>query len=403
MVNPWRGLGQLPRELWVVFTTTLINRMGMMALPFLVLYLTRSLHFTSDQAGYIYIAYGIGSLISSPFSGKLSDLLGHRRLMLLSLFLTGFVLMAFPFAQDFAVVLLVTVVWSVVSEAYRPSSLAVIMDLSSPEQRKAAYAVHRLAINIGMSFGPAVGGFLVLVSYPMLFYVNGLTSIISGLVFVLLPWRVVERPDVKASGSEPEETGKANPFTDTKLIYFLLAMLPAIIVFFQHSSSMSLFLVNDLHLPESAYGILFTINTGLIIFIEVSLNLAMASWRHRTALALGTFLVAAGFGAMALASDMLTAAITVVIWTFGEMIMLPTAAAYMGQIAPPERRGEYMGYYQMSFGIAFIIGPWIGLQVYEHYSGQTLWVVMFLIGLLSSMMMWRLKEHETDPDLSRVK
>ena len=390
MINPWRGLGQLPRELWIVFTTTLINRMGTMALPFLVLYLTRSLQFSSDQAGYIYIAYGVGALVTAPFAGKLSDAVGHRRLMLLSLFLTGIVLLVFPLATNFLVVLIIAMIWSIVSEAYRPSSLAVIMDLSSPEQRKAAYALHRLAINIGMSFGPALGGFLVLVSYPMLFIVNGATTLLAGLVFLLLPWHVQEhRADVsKNISSEP----MISAFKDRAMIYFLIAMLPVIIVFFQHSSSMSLFLVNDLRLPESAYGILFTVNTGLIILIEVAMNIAMAHWTHRRALTLGTFLIAAGFGAMALADGMLTAALTVVIWTFGEMITLPAAAAYMGQIAPPARRGEYMGLYQMTFGLAFIIGPWLGLQLYDHFNAHILWGAMFGIGLIGTLMMGRLRE-----------
>ncbi|KAB2878177.1 MFS transporter [bacterium] len=394
MLNPWRGLGQLPRELWIVFATTLINRMGMMALPFLVLYLTRSLNFSSAQASYIYVGYGVGALVTAPFAGKLSDLVGHRRLMLLSLFMTGAVLLAFPLASDFFIVLIVTLIWAVVSEAYRPSSLAVIMDLSLPEQRKAAYALQRLAINIGMSFGPAIGGFLVLVSYPLLFIVNGLTTLVSGIVFLILPWRVQEHhTDVsdKIDLKSPP-TPKLNSFKDLKLIFFLAAMLPVVIVFFQHASSMSLFLVNDLLLPESAYGILFTINTGLIILIEVAMNIAMAHWPYRRALTLGTFLIAAGFGAMAFANGMPAVAVTVVIWTFGEMIVLPTAAAYMGHIAPASRRGEYMGLYQMMFGLAFIIGPWLGLHLYEHFNAQVLWAAMFGIGILSTLMMRQLRE-----------
>lgn len=122
------------------------------------------------------------------------------------------------------------------------------------------------------------------------------------------------------------------------------------------------------------------------------MNIAMAHWTHRRALTLGTFLIAAGFGAMALADGMLTAALTVVIWTFGEMITLPAAAAYMGQIAPPARRGEYMGLYQMTFGLAFIIGPWLGLQLYDHFNAHILWGAMFGIGLIGTLMMGRLRE-----------
>ena len=60
-MNPWRGLGRLPRELWVLFIATLVNRAGTMALPFLTLYVTRGLGLTAGRAAYI------GGCASSSF------------------------------------------------------------------------------------------------------------------------------------------------------------------------------------------------------------------------------------------------------------------------------------------------------------------------------------------------
>lgn len=390
-MNPWKSLRELPKELWVIFTTTLVNRTGTMALPFLVLYLTRNLNFSSDQAAWVFIGYGIGALVSAPFSGRLSDFLGHRKVMLLSLFLSSIVMMAYPLAQSFAVVFGATVTWAMMSEAFRPASLAVITDMTQPGQRKSAYALQRLAINIGMSIGPAVGGFLVLVSYPTLFIVNGGFALMAGFVLMFAPWRIISH-DMTIQTQHHEGIA----YKDKRLMYFLMAVVPVVMVFFQHESSMPLYLVNDLHLHESAYGILFTINTALIIVAEVWLNMKMSHWKHSHTLALGAVLVGLGFGAMILTVDMWTVAGSVVIWTFGEMILFPGLAAYMGEIAPPNRRGEYMGYYQMTFSLAFILGPWIGIQIYEHWGPDALWIGMLGLGVVSAGMLGRIRSNHVN-------
>jgi predicted MFS family arabinose efflux permease len=392
-MNPWRGLDQLPRENWILFTTAVINRSGTMALPFLVLYLTRSLGFTSDQAALILIGYGVGSLVTAPLAGRLCDLIGARIIMQLSFFLSGGLLIVFPMVSQFSAVMAITVLWAILSEAFRPANLAMITDLVAPEQRKAAFALNRLAINIGMSIGPAAGGFLVMISYPILFWVNGATAILAALVLTFVPWKP-RYPHPAAYPSNGSEE-KSSLLSDRRIIYFLAAMLPVLIVFFQHTSSMPLFLVNELHLPESDYGILFTLNTGLIIFLEVSLNLRMAHWPHRKALSLAALLVAVGFGSMMFSSDFFTVAITLAIWTFGEMILFPGASAYMAELAPPDRRGEYMGYYQMTFSLSFILGPWIGLQTYDHGGTNILWGGAFVLGGVSALMMSRISDNAT--------
>lgn len=163
---------------------------------------------------------------------------------------------------------------------------------------------------------------------------------------------------------------------------------------------MPLFLVRDLGVPASTYGLLFTINTGLIILLEVPLNLAMAGWRHQRALALGALLTGAGFGAMALAGNIYEIAATVVVWTFGEMILLPGSSAYAAEIAPADRRGEYMGLYVMSFSTAFTVGPWLGTEVYERFGGSVLWGAAFLCGCLAAAIMARLPD--TDSPIQRA-
>lgn len=401
-MNPWRGLGHLPRAVWILSFVTLINRMGMMALPFLVLYLTKNLGYAATTAGLVITVYGFGALIFAPISGRLSDRFGPFRLMQYSLLLSGVILLCFPLAAKLEVILPLTLLWAIISEAFRPASLSAITGIVPPEQRKTAYALNRLAINLGMSIGPAAGGFLILISYSMLFWVDGATSILAGTVLTL-----ALRNDRKFSAAIAQlqaevSTSKAAAnatrrmaLADNKLLFFLLAIIPVIIVFFQHESTLPLFLVSDLHLPESTYGILFSVNTILIVLTEVPLNLAMAHWSHRHTLALGAFLLSAGFGANIFAAGLFGAALSVIIWTFGEMVFLPGAAAYMAEIAPTERRGEYMGLYQMTFSIGFTLSGWIGTVLFQHTGATILWMAMFLAGCVSAAALWRIDRTQS--------
>ncbi|PYQ37598.1 MAG: hypothetical protein DMF55_00370 [Acidobacteria bacterium] len=112
-------------------------------------------------------------------------MLGPMHVIRDSLFASGGILLLFPFARTHASVIGMTLALSLAAEAFRPASLAVVADLVRPAQRKPAFALTRLAINLGMSVGPALGGFLATVSFRSLFLVNGTTSIAAGILLVL--------------------------------------------------------------------------------------------------------------------------------------------------------------------------------------------------------------------------
>ena len=403
-MNPWRSLRHLPRAVWILSFVTLINRAGMMALPFLVLYLTKNLGYAATTAGLVISVYGFGALIFAPISGKLSDRFGPFRLMQYSLLLSGVILLCFPLAAKLEVILLLTLLWAIISEAFRPASLSAITGIVPPEQRKIAYALNRLAINLGMSIGPAAGGFLILISYPMLFWVDGATSLLAGVVLAFALRKdqkfLAAIAQLQTEVAWSQTTAKASPRTalaDKRLFFFLLAIIPVIIVFFQHESTLPLFLVSDLQLPESTYGILFSVNTILIVLTEVPLNLAMAHWSHRHTLTLGALLFGVGFGANIFATGLFSAALSVIIWTVGEMIFLPGAVAYMAEVAPAERRGEYMGLYQMTFSLGFTLSGWIGTTLFQHAGSVALWAMMLLAGCVSAAALWRIDRKKSTP------
>jgi len=390
MRHPWSGLGGLPRGIWVLFAVSLVNRLGTMFLPFLVLYLTRQLGFTPGNAAAMIALYGAVGIAVSPLAGRLADRWGAERVMTLSLFSSGALLVAFPLARSHAAVAAMTVAIAVTAEAFRPANLSLATHVVPGESRKAAFSLLRLAINLGMSVGPAAGGFLAAISFPALFWVDGATSLLAGLVLVFWP----VGPGASAAREEsPPPPG--NPLSavlsDGRYLYFLAATLPVIFVFFQHEAALPLFLVRDLGRSPSTFGLLFSLNTLLIVFLEVPLNLATAGVAHRRTLFAGSLLVAAGFGLYALPGGLPAVVLGTVVWTFGEMVLLPGLSSYVADVAPAALRGTYMGLYSMTFSVGFALGPWLGTLLLDSRGATVLWVSMFALGTVSAGLLARVR------------
>lgn len=384
--NPWRGLRGLPPEVWTVAGTTLVNRMGMMVLPFLVLYLTQHLGYPPATAGLVLTVFGVGGLVSAPVAGRLCDRVGALRVMQGALLLSGGLLLLFPLARGLQAVLGLTLLWALVSEAVRPASLAALTGSLPPEKRTPAIALNRLAINLGMSVGPAVGGFLAMASFPLIFVVDGLTSLAAGLGLTLAIWKLGLRRHEDLAAEHAALTGSVpcGVLRDGRMLVFLAGLFLLGVVFLQHEGALPVYLVRDLGLPTSFYGMIFAVNTVMIVLLEVPLNLAMAGWPHRRALVLGAALCAAGFGALVLASEPWSVVLTVVVWTFGEMIFFPVSATYASELAPPGRQGAYMGAYSMAWGLAFTLGPAAGTALLDRFGAAALWSTMLAVGLVSA-------------------
>jgi MFS family permease len=314
--------------------------------------------------------------------------------MQLSLLASGLVTLTIPAAREPVSLYVIVFVWALTAESLRPASMAALGDLVPPERRKPAFTLVRLAINLGMSLGPALGGFLAMSSFRLLFFVDGGTTLVACLVLALAPWRT--RSDGPESMPETidetavQHTSRA-AHADARLLVFLFAGMIVSCVFFQQMAAMPLYLVRDLGFTEATYGLLSAINTVIIVLCEVPISSLTSHWPHRVGLVLGSTLFAVGFGALAFVDDIWSAVGSIVVWTFGEMLLMPAMSAFVADIAPPDRRGEYMGLYTMAFSISFTIAPGLGTEVLDRFGASAVWIGCLVTGLVAAAIFSRCK------------
>ena len=392
-MNPYKGLKELPHDMWVLFFTSLINRSGTMVIPFLALYLTKKIGVSPAEAGTALLVYGAAAFLAAPITGRISDKFGPLKVMKFALYGSGVLFFVYSFITNYYWILIASFILAAVNEAFRPANLSMISELVAPHQRRIAFALNRLAINAGMSIGPVIGGFLTLIDYHYLFYVNAFASIVSGIYLSSTKWSSLVT-------EKSEETSvilpglKASILSDKKFIFFLLAIIPANFVFFQHLGALPLYIVNDLGYTTAAFGLFGAINTVLIIIVEVPLNNWMNNISYKTSLLIGALLSGIGFGGFTFATTTFAIVIAIIIFTFGEMIFFPVTASYASEIAPENKRGEYMGYYQMTFSFGFSAGPWLGTVVYQHFGSFVLWSGAFVFGLITALLMFFIKDRQ---------
>ena len=394
-MNPWKGLKGLPHDMWALFFTSLINRSGTMVIPFLALYLTKKIGVSPAEAGAALLVYGAAAFIAAPLTGKLSDNIGSIKVMKFALYGSGVLFFIFSFITNYNWILVAIFFLAAVNESFRPANLSLITEIVAPSQRRMAFALNRLAINAGMSIGPVIGGFLTLIDYHYLFYANAVASIAAGIYFSSVKWSSLS----SEKAVEPLEDKLRVKFAilnDKYFLFFLLAVIPANLVFFQHLGALPLYIVDDLGYTTPACALFGSIHTVLIIIAEVPLNNWMNNVSYKKTLMLGALFAGIGFGGFVIATTTIPLVIAIIVFTIGEMIFFPITAAYTSEIAPADRRGEYMGYYQMTFSFAFSAGPWLGTVVYQNYGSVILWSGALVLGLISAALMFFVRERKTN-------
>jgi MFS family permease len=371
------SLRALPRPAWVLFFGTFLNKFGAFVVPFLTIYLTKQ-GYTVTEAGMAVGAYGLGGLFASLLGGHLADKLGRRETIALSMFSGAATMMLLSQAHHLALIIVLTVLTGLASEFYRPASSALLTDLVPPSQRVTAFSTLRMAFNAGFAFGPAMAGFIAAFGFFWLFAGDAATSVLYGVVALFALPRGVYNPQANASWGEALKVLRR----DFKLHQLLLANFAIGLVFFQIASTFGLY-VTELGFSNATYGVLVSLNGALIVLAELPLTTITRRFPARRVMAVGYLIIGVGFGMNYFAHSVTALAVCMAIFTFGEMVTMPMVSAYVANLAPADMRGRYLGVSGLTWSLALILGPGLGMKLFS-YSEPMYWLANGIISLMAA-------------------
>lgn len=375
----WASVRSMPPAAWVLFAGSFVNRFGSFVLVFLVIWLTEN-GYSPAQAGAAVSAYGVGALGASLLGGYLADRIGRRNAIALSMLSAAATMLALSQADTLPLVLGLSVLAGLTAELYRPASAALLADLVPSEQRVTAYALYRLAINLGFAAGPAVAGLLAERSFFLVFLGEAITSALFGIAALLfLPQGVRSQRHEEAPG-ELVRAIRA----DRRFQLFLVASLLTAFVYFQAQGALPLHVV-DQGFSFATFGALISLNGLVVVLLELPIAVVAQRYPRRPVIALGSALTGLGFALTAWATDVPLLALTVFIWTIGEIVSAPSSQAYVADLAPPHLRGRYQGAWGLTFGLGLILAPVLGTAVFA-VSPTALWLSCGVLGLVAALL-----------------
>jgi MFS family permease len=375
----------LPRSVTTLQVGGLVNAFGNgITLPFLFIYLHNVRGIGLGIVGLIVGTHAVASIVAGPLFGVLIDRFGGRRLLATALGIL---------AGGYALYPLVDVAWQGFAVAaitgigvggFWPSQSTLVAGLTPPDQRPAAFAMQRVVMNLGIGLGALAGGLIATTespgSFTVLFLANALTFVVYGAVMLAL----VPSPELGARApGAVAATERAGSYRDVIRHRAFVAVigLNALFIFagFSGFELLPVYAKNEAAVSETQIGIVFLVNTIVIVLLQLPIARLAQGRRRMPALGLlgllwaGAWLVVplAGSKTAGVATLLLVGAMT--IFAIGECLHGAVHAPLVSDLAEPRLLGRYMALSALSWQVGFALGPAVGGFVLD-YSPNATWL-----------------------------
>jgi predicted MFS family arabinose efflux permease len=375
--------GGLPRTFWYLWTGTLINRLGSFILIFLAIYLTTVRGFSELQAGLVLGMWGAGGAVGTMVGGVLTDRWGRRPTLLTAHLGAAGMMLALGFARELWLVAAGALLLGTFAEAARPAFAAMMVDVVPERDRLKAFSLNYWAINLGFACAAVLAGLAAQAGYLLLFVVDATTTLATAtIIFVKVrETRPARAARPHAPAGTPTRGGLAVVLTDRVFLGFTVLNLFAALVFLQHISMLPIAMGQD-GLTPATYGSVIALNGVLIVAGQLFVPRLIRGRSRSHVLALATIVMGVGFGLTAFADGAWFYALTVLIWTLGEMLSSPSNSTLIAELSPAAHRGRYQGVFSLSWQIAGASAPILGGLVRQQLGNSALWLGCAGVGVL---------------------
>jgi predicted MFS family arabinose efflux permease len=391
----WRRIaGGLPRDYWILWSGLLVNRIGLLAFPFLSFFLI-SRGIPQNVAASAVSCWGIGGLSASFFGGWSADSIGRKITLLTGLFFSAVTMFTLPWCSSLLFIYVCAFLAGFAFDFQRPAVSAAVADLVPLSDRVRAFSLLYWAVNIGASIAPLIGGLLAPISYHVLFGFEGTTALLYFAIIFF--WFREPRRHTQGARRSPFAA-----FADRRLV--LLCSLACLLTgqFFQAYSTLPL-VMRQRGMDAADFSHALMVNGITVVLLSIPISRLLQRWTPATGLTMASVCTGTGFFLTQFARSVPEYAGTVFIWTLGEIAMAATTPALISRIAPPGQQGVYQGSYSMSWSLGILLGPVVGGFILQTVGDHVLWTGCGGFGLLAAIGFWFLFgkiDDVTQPEMS---
>ncbi|HUH25337.1 MAG TPA: MFS transporter, partial [Flavobacterium sp.] len=382
-ISAYQGLSQTT---WLLALVMFINQSGSMVLPFLGVYMSTVLEFSLKNTGVVLSTFGVGSILGSLVGGWLTDKIGSYKIQAFSLFFSIPFYLILPIFKSFEALCLAIFFLSFIKELFRPANSASVSYYAKPENITRAFSLNRMALNLGYSIGPAIGGFLAAVSYDFLFYTNGVMSFLAGLLFVFYFRNKKGNTPEKVIAKKSKAMHTQNAYTDGKFLLFSFLIAIYAFCFFQILNTLPLFYKNVALMDEKEVGLLMAFNGIVVFLLEMALvHYAEKKFTLTTNMIIGSLFCGAAFLVLLPSHAIWILYLSIFLISISEILIMPFASTVAVSRSNSFNRGSYMGLNGISFSVAFITSPFLGTLIAENYGYTNLWIFNCLMIVIATV------------------
>ncbi|MCT9080388.1 MDR family MFS transporter [Streptomyces fulvoviolaceus] len=395
----------LPREFWWLWTSTLVNRLGAFVATFMALYLTLDRGYSASYAGLVASLHGLGGVVSSIGAGVMTDRLGRRPTLLIAQSGTAASVALLGFMHHPVAIAGVAFLVGMASNASRPAVQAMMADIVRPEDRVRAFSLNYWAINLGFAVSSMGAGFIAAYSYLAGFLIEaGMTAVCAVVVFLKLP---ESRPSLNKNAEEAtDDVGLGTVLRDRRFMSVVGLSFLVALIFQQGSIGLPVAMGNAGFTPAD-YGMAIAVNGVLIVALQIPVTRFIQHRDPKRLLVISSLLAGYGFGLTAFAGSVGLIALTVCVWTLGEMINAPTQTGLVVRLSPARGRGRYQGMYTLSWSAAALVAPLMSGFVIDRFGTAWLWGLCAVVGTVAAIgygaLMRHLPAEEPTSPLGRVR
>ncbi|WP_027409966.1 MDR family MFS transporter [Anoxybacteroides tepidamans] len=396
------GFFLMHRNIQIRIITSFLTRIvGSMVFPFMAIYFAQKLGET--LAGILLFINAIVSLITGLYGGYIADRIGRKKVLLFGqgMLVISFAVMALANSKWFDsawVTFCMMTLNSVGNGLTNPAAEAMLIDVSTPENRKMMYSINYWATNLSIAIGSIMGGMLFKTHRFELFVA---LTVVAILTFFLMLFFMVEVFQTKQMAEKRNVLldivdNYKKIMHDKAFILFSLATLCVMSIEFQLSNyigirlerkfqpiTVPLFGFPPVHIDGlRMLSFISTENTILVVCLAMLIAKWIKGFSETKVLYTGIFIYAIGYTLLGFSNHIAVLLVACFIYTMGELTYVPVKQSTLASIINADARSSYMAINGFVFQIARITGS-LGVIIGSLIGSYGMSFLFFVLGMLS--------------------